>query len=216
LKEPCVEKIAEMQIAIAKQRCAGKSDGHYFSRRQGQGGPADRAEAKGFNRCARARGTRDGEQICDTAQQQGFKGKIRRTQQRAQKIDIPQQPDQAIISSRARTRKQTACPSTTLPRISCGSWWRWRTSCAFLYGKAHTRARPSAAWQEIRVRSGRDDNSVARKWPRLRFRFNNLDGTTELSSRPKRSVVDLRFASSGVSDDKDAYCTSNGTSPRVM
>ena len=24
-----------------------------------------------------------------------------------------------------------------LPRISCGTWWRWQTSCAFLYGKAH-------------------------------------------------------------------------------
>ena len=31
----------------------------------------------------------------------------------------------------------TAGPSTTLPRISCGGWWLWQASCAFLYGKAH-------------------------------------------------------------------------------
>jgi hypothetical protein len=30
----------------------------------------------------------------------------------------------------------------------------------FPYRKAHTRPSSSAAWQEIRVRSGRDDNSV--------------------------------------------------------
>ncbi len=38
------------------------------------------------------------QQIGDAAQQQGLKGEICRTQQRAQKIDIPQQPDQVIIS----------------------------------------------------------------------------------------------------------------------
>jgi hypothetical protein len=25
----------------------------------------------------------------------------------------------------------TAGPSTLLPRISCGRWWRWQISCAF-------------------------------------------------------------------------------------
>src|SRR5271168_4065365 len=34
--------------------------------------------------------------------------------------------------------ESTAGPSTTLPRISCGTWWLRQTSCAFLYGKAHT------------------------------------------------------------------------------
>jgi hypothetical protein len=34
--------------------------------------------------------------------------------------------------------KETAGPSTTLPRISCPVWWRWRTSRGFLYGKPHT------------------------------------------------------------------------------
>jgi hypothetical protein len=33
----------------------------------------------------------------------------------------------------------TADPSTALPRISCWTWWRCRTSCALLYGRAHTR-----------------------------------------------------------------------------
>ena len=56
---------------------------------------------------------------------------------------------------------ETAGPSTTLPQVSCRDWWRWRTSCGFLYGKPHTWSLASAAWQEIRVRSGRDDNSVS-------------------------------------------------------
>jgi hypothetical protein len=38
--------------------------------------------------------------------------------------------------------ERTAGPSTALPRISCGAWWRCRTSCAFLHGKAHTRSCP--------------------------------------------------------------------------
>ena len=41
-----------------------------------------------------------------------------------------------------RTGRETAGPSTTLPRISCRTWWRWRTSCGFLYGKPHTRPCP--------------------------------------------------------------------------
>jgi hypothetical protein len=54
---------------------------------------------------------------------------------------------------------RTADPSTTLPRISCGTWWRWCTSCAFPLQKGAYAALSSAAWQEIRVRSGQDDNS---------------------------------------------------------
>jgi hypothetical protein len=38
-------------------------------------------------------------------------------------------------------------PPLRSPQISCGTWWRWHTSCAFLYGKAHT-------WS-LRVRRGR-------------------------------------------------------------
>jgi hypothetical protein len=37
---------------------------------------------------------------------------------------------------------KTADLSTTLPRISCRSWWRWQTSCAFPLRKAHTRPCP--------------------------------------------------------------------------
>ena len=51
----------------------------------------------------------------------------------------------------------TAGPSTTLPRISYGTWWRWCTSYAFPLQKGAHAALSSAAWQEIRVRSGRDD-----------------------------------------------------------
>ena len=42
----------------------------------------------------------------------------------------------------ARWGKETAGPSTSLPRIFCRAWWRWRTSCGFLYGKPHTRPLP--------------------------------------------------------------------------
>src|ERR1700729_4199249 len=37
---------------------------------------------------------------------------------------------------------RTADPSAPLPRISCLPWWRWCTSCALLYGIAHTRSCP--------------------------------------------------------------------------
>jgi hypothetical protein len=86
-----------------------------------------------------------------------------------------------------RAEGRTADPSTSLPRISCGSWWRCRTSCAFPLQKGAHAALSSEAWQEIRVgmtkgrgvppveiglwirgtagpstslRSGRDDTSV--------------------------------------------------------
>ncbi len=40
------------------------------------------------------------------------------------------------------SRPFSATHRTPLRRISCGGWWRWRTSCDFLYGKAHTRTFP--------------------------------------------------------------------------
>ena len=65
---------------------------------------------------------------------------------------------------------ETADLSTTLPRISCRSWWRWQTSCAFPLKKGAHEVLSGAEWQEIRVRSGptarrgrRDDKSVARR-----------------------------------------------------
>ena len=42
-----------------------------------------------------------------------------------------------------------------LPRISCRTWWRWRTSCAFPYGKAHTR--PCLAQRGRKSGYARDD-----------------------------------------------------------
>jgi hypothetical protein len=51
----------------------------------------------------------------------------------------------------------TADPSTALPRISCGTWWRRCTSCAFPLQKGAHAVLSRAAWQEIRVRFGRDD-----------------------------------------------------------
>src|SRR3984957_17630120 len=52
--------------------------------------------------------------------------------------------------------------------------------------KAAHAAMSSAAWQEIRVRSGRDDNSIAGQV----LLTEALAGTAELSSRPERSVVE--------------------------
>src|SRR6202041_185599 len=74
----------------------------------------------------------------------------------------------------------TAGPSAPLPRISCGTWWRWCTSCAFPLQKGAYAALSSAAWQEIRVRSGRDDTSI---WVLSRR-------PAEVSSRPERSEVE--------------------------
>ncbi len=56
-----------------------------------------------------------------------------------------------------KAERRTADPSTALPRISCSTWWRWCTSCAFPLQKGAHAVLSNAAWQEIRVRSGRDD-----------------------------------------------------------
>ena len=53
--------------------------------------------------------------------------------------------------------RRTADPSAPLPRISCRSRRHWRTSCAFPCDKGAHVALSRATWQEIRVRSGRDD-----------------------------------------------------------
>jgi hypothetical protein len=52
--------------------------------------------------------------------------------------------------------------------------------------KAAHAAMSSAAWQEIRVRSGRDDNFVAQR----ELSREIVDFKTKLSSRPERSVVE--------------------------
>jgi hypothetical protein len=51
---------------------------------------------------------------------------------------IKGQNDQVRAPEFGESEGRTADPSTTLPRISCGNWWRWCTSCALLYGRAHT------------------------------------------------------------------------------
>jgi hypothetical protein len=61
-------------------------------------------------------------------------------------------------------KENNADLSTPLPRISCRTWWRWCTSCAFPLQKGAHADLSSAAWQEIRVRSGRDDNSSWKRY----------------------------------------------------
>src|SRR5450631_2707412 len=51
--------------------------------------------------------------------------------------------------------------STTLPRISCRCWVALANIMRLSLKKGAHAALSSAAWQEIRVRSGRDDKSVA-------------------------------------------------------
>ena len=53
--------------------------------------------------------------------------------------------------------------STALPRISCGTWWLWQTSCAFLYGKAHTLSCPV---QRGRKSGYAPSKNISRKGPR--------------------------------------------------
>jgi hypothetical protein len=48
-------------------------------------------------------------------------------------------------------------PLRRSPRISCGTWWRWRTPCCFPYRKQHTRLCP--AQRGRKSGSGRDENS---------------------------------------------------------
>jgi hypothetical protein len=43
----------------------------------------------------------------------------------------PRQVNGFLCWKGLRSEKETAGPSTKLPRISCGTWWRWCTSCAF-------------------------------------------------------------------------------------
>jgi hypothetical protein len=85
-----------------------------------------------------------------------------------------------------RTEGRTADPSTTLPRISCGTWWRWYTSCAFPLQKGAHAALSNAAWQEIRVRFGRDDKGEGSSSIRSRI----VDGRTAGPSTTLRSGRD--------------------------
>jgi len=53
-----------------------------------------------------------------------------------------------------------------VPRISCRTWWRCRTSCAFLYGKAHTR--PCPVQRSRKSGSGLFSKRKDRAWSTLR------------------------------------------------
>src|ERR1700727_1284650 len=65
-------------------------------------------------------------------------------------------------------RKRTAGPSTTLRSGFLSRLGALMNFMRLSLRKAAHAAMSSAAWQEIRVRSGRDDNSIARKWPQKR------------------------------------------------
>jgi hypothetical protein len=54
-------------------------------------------------------------------------------------------------------RRETAGPSTTLPRISCRYPWRWGSACGSLYGEPHTWPSLAARGRKFGFRSGRDD-----------------------------------------------------------
>ena len=82
---------------------------------------------------------------------------------------------------RENWRKVTAGPSTPLPRISCKSSVASANFMRLSLMKAAHVVVSSAARQEIRVRSGRDDNSVCR------YHFPASD---ELSSRLSRPAVE--------------------------
>jgi hypothetical protein len=57
-------------------------------------------------------------------------------------------------------------PQVSLPRISCRTWWLCRTSCAFLYGKAHTR--PCPVQRSRKSGSGLSSKREDRTWSTLR------------------------------------------------
>jgi hypothetical protein len=92
---------------------------------------------------------------------------------------------QTLFRVDVRIGRETAGPSTALPRISCGGWWRWRALCGFLYGKPHT-----GPCREQRGRkSGYAPVGMTTLWqgnaPKAVRRM-AVDGPAKLSSRPER------------------------------
>src|ERR1700761_6170296 len=83
----------------------------------------------------------------------------------------------------------TADPSTALPRISCRTWWRRRTSCGFLYGKPHTRPCPALRGRKSGYAPVGMTILLQGDGPKTVRRM-AANGPTELSSRPKRSAVE--------------------------
>ena len=96
----------------------------------------------------------------------------------------------AFISNKASGGgKETADPSTTLPRISCRTEWHWRSSCRFPY-ESRTRGR----WLVPRSRKSRcaPVGMTILLWELALTRSTEVavGGTTKLSSRPERSEVE--------------------------
>jgi len=80
-----------------------------------------------------------------------------------------------------RTGVETAGLSTTLPRISCKCWVALANIMRLSLKKGAHAALSSGAWQEIRVRSGRDDKSVRDEIPRFQ------EGSVELQIPPRHA-----------------------------
>jgi hypothetical protein len=74
---------------------------------------------------------------------------------------------------------RTADPSTPLPRISCGPWWRWCTHAPFPYRKAHTRPCP--------VQRGRKSGYAP---VGMTILSGNLSIVSEKNCHPDRSVAE--------------------------
>jgi hypothetical protein len=83
---------------------------------------------------------------------------------------------------------ETAGPSTTLPRISCEGWWRWRTSCAFPYRKAH--ARPCPVLRSRKSGFAPVGMTILSQRNRSVPFSHRTETALTLSSRPERSVVE--------------------------
>jgi hypothetical protein len=85
-----------------------------------------------------------------------------------------------------KTEGRTADPSTTLPRISCGTWQRWCSSCALLYGRAHTRPCPVQRGRK----SGYASVGMTKGRAALPFKFDTAEDGQQ--------VPPLRYASVGM------------------
>ena len=89
-----------------------------------------------------------------------------------------------------RTGVETAGLSTTLPRISCKCWVALANIMRLSLKKGAHAALSSGAWQEIRVRSGRDDKSVVGRDSTFPGK---VSGTADPSAPPRFPVETCGF-----------------------
>src|SRR5271170_6110192 len=80
-------------------------------------------------------------------------------------------------------KKKLQISPLTLPRISCGTWWLRQTSCAFLYGKAHT--------QHCLVQRGRK-SGFAPVGMTLYFEIDDFARANRSTWRPTRALKRFR------------------------